>query len=191
MSCHGAYPGWDDKARSSTSSSRIMSAISGVSQMRFLSASVTTADAADIAAYVLNPTVAVPTPAPTPTPAPGSGPNGGALYQANCASCHGADPKNGVAKISNGANNPTVITAAFSSVTAMNSLNGKFSTAEVNAIASYIANPGVIPTAVPTPTPAPTATPTPLPPGATPTPTPAPATLGQDIYVNTTKYAGS
>jgi mono/diheme cytochrome c family protein/streptogramin lyase len=238
MSCHGAYPGWDDKARSSTSSSRIMAAISGVGQMQFLSGKVTTADAADIAAYVLNPSVVAPTtaptatpaptpiPTPTPTPAPGATPtpiptptpvpaiNGGALYQTNCASCHGADPKSNIAKIANGANNPTVITNAFTSILAMNSLKGKFSAAEVNAMAVYIANPGVVPTAAPTATPtatpAPTATPTPTPipaptptpaPGATPTPTPAPTptptptpnpiTTGQDLYLNTTKYAGT
>jgi cytochrome c553 len=62
-------------------------------------------------------------------------------YQNACASCHGADPTYNSMNIrSNGANNPSALASAFTR-SSMSQLQGVFSTAEITAIAGYIAAP--------------------------------------------------
>ncbi len=96
--------------------------------------------------------VPTPTPAPTPSPTPAPTPtpaaeqislfSGKAHYQATCATCHGPDPTANINRIrSAGANNPAAITNAINGVAAMQNLKGKYSAADLSAIASYLAEP--------------------------------------------------
>ena len=90
----------------------------------------------------------VPTPVPTPTPAGGEVAlfSGKSYYQGTCAACHGPDPFANVNRIrANGANNPSAIINAFNNFSAMSNLVGKYSLAELTAIASYLAEPNASP----------------------------------------------
>jgi hypothetical protein len=91
-----------------------------------------------------------PTPVPTPTPPPAATEvallSGKTYYQQVCSTCHGADPtanQNGIR--TTGANNPTAIAAAFARAAQMNFLVGRYSAAELSAIASYLAVPDAPP----------------------------------------------
>jgi cytochrome c5 len=93
----------------------------------------------------INPTP-TPTPAPTPTPPPASAEvalfSGKSYYQGTCAACHGPDPAANVNRIrAVGANNPSAIINAFNTYPAMSNLAGKYSLAELTAIAGYLAAP--------------------------------------------------
>jgi len=71
-----------------------------------------------------------------------NGPTGGGT---TCASCHGPSPAANVNGILAAANNPSVITSAFSANKGgMGTLfNGKFTTAEIADLAAFIGNPTV------------------------------------------------
>ncbi|KGF82323.1 hypothetical protein IA69_08305 [Massilia sp. JS1662] len=71
-----------------------------------------------------------------------NGPTGGGT---SCASCHGPSPAANVNGILAAANNPSVITSAFSANKGgMGTLfNGKFTTAEIADLAAFIGNPTV------------------------------------------------
>ncbi len=71
-----------------------------------------------------------------------NGPVGGG---ASCTTCHGASPAANVSGILRAANNPTVISAAFTANKGgMGALfNGKFTTAEIADLAAFIGNPTV------------------------------------------------
>ncbi|MCS0614343.1 choice-of-anchor D domain-containing protein [Massilia kyonggiensis] len=71
-----------------------------------------------------------------------NGPTGGGT---SCASCHGPSPATNVNGILAAANNPSVITSAFSANKGgMGTLfNGKFTTAEIADLAAFIGNPTV------------------------------------------------
>ncbi|WP_229256873.1 choice-of-anchor D domain-containing protein [Duganella lactea] len=71
--------------------------------------------------------------------------NGPASGGTACASCHGPTPANNVNGILAAANNPGVISSAFSTNRGgMGSLyNGKFSAAELSDLAAFIGNPNV------------------------------------------------
>jgi uncharacterized protein (TIGR03382 family) len=71
-----------------------------------------------------------------------NGPAGGGT---SCTACHGASPANNVNHILNGANNPGVISSAFTNNTGgMGALyNGRFTAAEVADLAAFIGNPNV------------------------------------------------
>ena len=71
-----------------------------------------------------------------------NGPTGGGT---SCASCHGPSPATNVNGILAAANNPNVITSAFSANKgSMGTLfNGKFTTAEIADLAAFIGNPTV------------------------------------------------
>lgn len=71
--------------------------------------------------------------------------NGPVSGGANCATCHSASPANNVSGILAGADNPSVISAAFArNAGNMGTLfNGKFSSSEIADLAAFIGNPGV------------------------------------------------
>lgn len=71
-----------------------------------------------------------------------NGPTGGGT---SCSACHGASPANNVNHILNAANNPGVISTAFSNNTGgMGTLyNGRFTSAEIADLAAFIGNPTV------------------------------------------------
>jgi hypothetical protein len=92
----------------------------------------------------------VPTPTPVPTPVPTPTPTGGEValfsgksyYQDTCSRCHGPDPTANINRIrANGANNPAAIINGFNNFSAMSNLVGKYSLAELTAIAVYLAEP--------------------------------------------------
>ena len=64
------------------------------------------------------------------------------LYVANsCGSCHGTPPSS--LKVLNGANSPSVISSAISSVGGMSSYSGKFSAQNLTDLAAYLATPSI------------------------------------------------
>jgi hypothetical protein len=71
--------------------------------------------------------------------------NGPTAGGTSCASCHGPSPAANVSGILAAANNPSVITSAFSANKGgMGTLfNGKFTTAEIADLAAFIGNPAV------------------------------------------------
>jgi uncharacterized protein (TIGR03382 family) len=71
-----------------------------------------------------------------------NGPTGGGT---SCTACHGASPANNVNHILNAANNPGVISSAFTNnLGGMGTLyNGRFTTAEIADLAAFIGNPTV------------------------------------------------
>jgi mono/diheme cytochrome c family protein len=86
-----------------------------------------------------------PTPTPTPAPAPSASPTSGkALYAANCAACHGANPTTNGNKILNGANSAGTITGAISRNTGgMGFLSATIGATQAADLAAYLATPGI------------------------------------------------
>lgn len=196
-SCHGADPtrNRDSVLNGANRPSTIQSAINRNKGGMGVLSGLSTVDVADIAAYLGNPSVATPAPAPAPAPAPGAAPsaaNGQALYSTGCVACHGSDPTRNVSRVLNGANNASAISAAIASnLGGMGGLQGRYTTAELNDLAAYLANPGVSspsPAPSPSPSPAPALSPSPSP---APAPAPAPAANGVDAWTGKSLYASA
>lgn len=66
--------------------------------------------------------------------------DGRSLYAANCASCHGSNPRSNYSNIMSGRNSQTILNAIQRNKGGMNYLSA-LSSSEINAIATWIGNP--------------------------------------------------
>ena len=88
-----------------------------------------------------------PTPAPSPAPAPAPAPasnnsvRGKALYSANCAACHGANPLQNISSILKGRNASTTLSAIANNKGGMGFLKSTIGASEATDIAIYLNAP--------------------------------------------------
>lgn len=166
--CHGPLATTDKRGASST---RIRDGIglSVMSSLSGLSAAEVDAIAAALGAPAspTAPAAPAPSPTPAPTPAPGTGtlPDGAALYDTYCASCHGP-----LATSTKRGSTMNRLQSGISTAASMRSLSS-LSTAELQAIVTALGGNASSPSPAPAPTPTPS-----------PAPAPTPAAEGASLY---------
>ena len=136
--CHGANGG--NLISRGLSASQVVSVTnSGTAGMPGFSSQLSTAEVDAVASYV-----ASLAPPPTTTTAPGSSPpDGGAVWAASCSGCHGS---NGGDLAGRGLGASRVVSVTTSGTSGMPGFSTQLSTAEIDAVASYVASLGAPPT---------------------------------------------
>ncbi|MDH5371870.1 MAG: c-type cytochrome, partial [Acidimicrobiia bacterium] len=135
--CHGANGG--DLVTSTLSHSQMVSVTtSGRASMPSFSGSLTGAEIEAIITYVdsIAPPTTTTTAPGTPPPPP---PNGSAVFASNCAGCHGS---NGGDLVGRGLTKAQVSSTTNNGTSGMPGFSSRLSTAEVDAVSSYVASLG-------------------------------------------------
>ena len=136
--CHGANGG--DLLGRGLSASRVASVTTnGTTGMTGFSTRLSTAQIDAVASYI-----ASLAPPPTTTTAPGSPPpSGSAVWAASCAGCHGSS---GGDLAGRGLGATRVVSVTTSGTSGMPGFSTRLSTAEIDAVAAYVASLGAPPT---------------------------------------------
>jgi mono/diheme cytochrome c family protein len=137
--CHGGGGG-NLLGRGLTLGDLATAVANGVTGMPGYSGTLTSTEIILVSQYVLDadgaPTTTTTTAPGTPPPPP---PNGATVYSANCAACHGAS---GGDLVGRGLTTSQVSTVTKSGTTGMPGFSGTLSTAEIDAVSSYVAGLG-------------------------------------------------